>query len=41
MSAVLLTNFILEQDSLAIQENEMKVKESVYMPAEVLRIPGG
>jgi hypothetical protein len=41
MSAVLLTDFFLERDSLAIQEDEMKVKESVYRPAEVLRVTGG
>jgi hypothetical protein len=39
VSAVLLTNFFLEHDSLAIQEDEMKVKESVYSSAEVLRVP--
>jgi len=40
VSAVLLANFFLEHDRLAIQEDETKVNESVYRLAEVLRDPG-
>jgi len=39
VSAILLANFFLERDSLAIQEDETKVKESVYRHADVLRVP--
>jgi hypothetical protein len=36
----LLTNFSLEHDVLTIQEDKVKVKESVYRRAEVLRVLG-